>query len=272
VVIMSDGVSSFAVMDGGTSGIAAVGDAVTDCACAAAASGPPSICGGARLRRRTNPARRPLGAAVVVDGVGRRWPLAVLVGPSPRADAGGGISGRCQVADAETCSSCGNQATVDTELGGKSGRPSTTRVRDVTHTVKGTITAGTCAAAACGKRTQGEGALLCRRTYFAMRPPRAAVTRAGVGRTWPRELVGEPVPWAGGAHVEIMTTRSARRARSPGLDSEGIDGGRHKFFLTEVIQAAADVGHARSGRALEVDANAAAGGLAGGCMGTRLCS
>ncbi len=88
MVSLSDGGVSSAVEDGGTSMITVAGRGPgAFCARAAAASGPPSICGGARLRRRTNPARRPLGAAVVVDGVGRRWPPAVPGGPSPWVDA-----------------------------------------------------------------------------------------------------------------------------------------------------------------------------------------
>jgi hypothetical protein len=74
------------------SGSAAVRGTATDYTRAAAASGPPSACGGARLRRRTSPTRRPLGAAVVVDGVGREWPPAVPGGPLPWAAAGDAAS------------------------------------------------------------------------------------------------------------------------------------------------------------------------------------
>jgi hypothetical protein len=87
-VTVLDVVGCYTGLAGGTAGSAAERGGLAYCACAAAASGPPSICGGARLRRRTNPARRPLGAAVVVDGVGRRWPPALPGGPLPWADAG----------------------------------------------------------------------------------------------------------------------------------------------------------------------------------------
>ncbi len=55
----------------------------------AAACGPRSRGEGALLRRRTNPAMRPFGAAAVGGGVDRLWPRARLGGPMPRAEAGG---------------------------------------------------------------------------------------------------------------------------------------------------------------------------------------
>ncbi len=55
--------------------------------CAAAARGPRRQGGGARSRRRTDLAMRPLGAAVVRAGVGLQWPFALLGGPAPRAAA-----------------------------------------------------------------------------------------------------------------------------------------------------------------------------------------
>jgi hypothetical protein len=73
-----------------------------------------------------------------------------------------------------------------------------------------TSTIGTCAAAARGMRSQDGGARLCRRTYFARRPLGAAVTRAGIGKRWPHELLGEPAPRAGGVLVIFMTARGAK--------------------------------------------------------------
>ncbi len=52
---------------------------------AAAACGPPSWDGGARMRSCADLARRPLGAAVARDGNGIAWPRLLLGGPMPWA-------------------------------------------------------------------------------------------------------------------------------------------------------------------------------------------
>ncbi len=67
---------------------------------------------------------------------------------------------------------------------------------------------GTGAAAARGLLSQGGGARVRRRTDLARRPHGAAVARAGVGRRWPHELLGEPAPRAGGVLLLLLTTSS----------------------------------------------------------------
>jgi hypothetical protein len=57
------------------------------CMRAAAACGPRTGGGDAPLRRRTDLAMRPLGAAVVGGGVDRRWRRKPVGGPRPRAAA-----------------------------------------------------------------------------------------------------------------------------------------------------------------------------------------
>ncbi len=172
--------------------------ASTERTCAAAASGLLSQCGGARLRRRTDLAMRPLGAAVVRAGVGRRWPHTLLDGPLPWADAGlldpaATRKGRGLVMSARSIKAT---AVEEQEPMGTMQRTAQ-RLALVGIWVVASA-CGTCAAAACGTRRRGGGARLRRRTDLARRPPRAAVARAGVGRRWPHKPFGEPAPWAGG--------------------------------------------------------------------------
>ncbi len=191
------------------------------------------------MRRRTDLARRPVGAAVVRAGVGRRWPHALLGGPLPWADAG-------LLDPTLTRRSCGSAVSIrfiKATAGEEQELVDTTqravRLLALVGIVVVASACGTCAAAACGTRSQGGGARLRRRTDLARRPLWAAVARAGVGRRWPHKLLGEPAPWAGGVHLLAATTWGAGVTLRTGRDFRLVDVARYDEDYAGAVLAAA---------------------------------
>ncbi len=226
----------------GASGVARRRGTSTVRTCAAAASGPPSQRGGARLRRRTGLAMRPSGAAVVRIGVGRRWPRALLGGPSPWADAGRSfVMGTWKGRGLRDPTRCTKEITVvEQEFAGVTRR--TTWPWALVVTVAATSAVGERAAAACGLLGQNVGARLRRLTDPARRPLGAAAAGVGIGRRWPRGLLGEPAPWAGDFRLRLAVTWDAEVATRTGLALGLFDDVRCDVHSAEKIWCAAGGG------------------------------